>query len=96
VLQEALGNTLRHGEASEVRAELRLANHHLHLVVSDDGIGFDLAQGRNDGGLGLVSMEERARLVHGTLRIRTSPGRGTRVELTVPVEPGAGQAEEGK
>jgi signal transduction histidine kinase len=89
VLQESLGNTLRHGKATEAQAELRMANDQLHLAVADDGIGFDLARAPNDHGLGLISMEERARLVHGKLKIRTAPGRGTRVELTVPIEPGS-------
>ncbi len=95
VLQEALGNTLRHSKATAVQAELRMAHRHLHLAVSDNGTGFDLARARNDGGLGLLSMEERARLVRGKLKIRTAPGRGTRVEFTVPVALGPTEPEGG-
>jgi signal transduction histidine kinase len=93
VLQEALSNTLRHGQATEAHATLRMTNRHLHLAVSDNGIGFDLAQARNHRGLGLVSMTERARLVHGKLRIRTVPGKGTRVELSVPADIGPAAPE---
>jgi signal transduction histidine kinase len=95
VLQEALGNTLRHSQATEVQAELRGAHPHLHLAVSDNGTGFDLPRAQSNRGLGLLSMEERARLVRGKLRIQSAPGRGTRVELMVPVEPGPANPQGG-
>jgi len=85
VLQEALGNTVRHSHATEARAELRMTNQHLRLTVSDNGRGFDPVQARRARRLGLLSMEERARLVHGSLDIRAEPGRGAVVRLTVPV-----------
>jgi signal transduction histidine kinase len=94
ILQETLGNALRHSGAVEAHVDLRMANrHHLFLKVSDDGRGFDLAQAERGGGLGLLSMRERARLVHGSLEIRTEPGHGTRVELRVPLGPAATEAE---
>jgi signal transduction histidine kinase len=52
------------------------------------GDGFDLEEGRGKGGLGLVSMEERVRLVNGTFSIQSRPGEGTRVEVRVPLQPG--------
>jgi CheY-like chemotaxis protein len=55
----------------------------LRLVVEDSGPGFDIEAVRAKGGLGLVSMRERARLAGGTFRIDSAPGRGTRVVLTV-------------
>lgn len=85
VLQEALGNTVRHSQATEARAELQMSNQHLRLTVSDNGRGFDPVQARRARRLGLLSMEERARLVRGTLAIRAEPGRGAVVKLTVPV-----------
>lgn len=86
VLQEALGNAVRHSQATQAWAELRLAGNDLCLTISDNGKGFDSAQARNNGGLGLLSMRERARLVCGELTIQAAAGRGTRVELTVPLK----------
>jgi len=57
----------------------------LRLSVEDDGKGFDPDQVKGQGGLGLVSMEERVRLVNGRFSIQSHPGKGTRVEAWVPV-----------
>jgi signal transduction histidine kinase len=84
VIQESLQNIVRHSGASEALVELAARNGNFHLVVSDTGKGFDLAATRSVGGLGLLSMRERVRLVQGRLDIRSEPGRGTRVELTIP------------
>jgi signal transduction histidine kinase len=57
----------------------------LALSISDDGQGFDpglLSMG--SGGLGLLSIEERARLLHGKVSIDTAPARGTTVKVTIP------------
>jgi len=85
VLQEATGNAARHSGAAEARADLRLDNGHIQLTVSDAGKGFDLARARREGGLGLMSMQERARLLSGQLKLDSEPGRGTCVELTIPL-----------
>ena len=87
VLQEALGNILRHSKATTAGVLLRVSRRHLHLMVSDNGCGFSLPGSGTLRGLGLLGMEERARLVGGRLRIRSSPGRGTRLHLTVPLKP---------
>jgi signal transduction histidine kinase len=86
IAQEALGNAVRHGRARHARVTLGLTAHHLRLEVVDDGDGFDLAHARQNGGLGLVSMEERARLVHGDVTIESSPGFGTAVLVRIPAE----------
>lgn len=57
----------------------------LRLTVADDGKGFDPEAARRAGGLGLSSMQERVRLVRGTIAIHSSIGKGTRVELIVPL-----------
>jgi signal transduction histidine kinase len=61
----------------------------IHLRLADDGIGFDPRSVDGKGGLGLVSMRERLRLVHGEIAIESSPSRGTRVEVRVPVSAAA-------
>jgi signal transduction histidine kinase len=91
VAQEALHNALRHSGAAAVTVSLTRSPRRVSLVVADDGRGFDPEQmtaGRGSGGgLGLASMRERAAVAGGTLRIRSAPGSGTEVRLTVPVPP---------
>jgi signal transduction histidine kinase len=90
ISQEALRNAATHGNAR--RVSLSVARHldSIELVVRDDGAGFDCeAAGRRGGGLGLVSMEERARLVGGELVVVTAPGKGTTIRATVPASGGS-------
>lgn len=83
--REALTNAIHHGQASEVRMDLQYGETALLLKVSDNGEGFDPDVIREpDGHCGLTSMKERAEAVGGTLKIRSSPGRGTDVEAMVP------------
>jgi signal transduction histidine kinase len=53
--------------------------------VADSGRGFDVERRRREGGLGLSSMQERIRLIHGTLTVNSDPGRGTRIEVCAPL-----------
>ena len=55
------------------------------MIIQDFGRGFDLHAARSGCGLGLVSMEERVRLVKGKLSVNSKPGEGTRVEVRIPV-----------
>jgi signal transduction histidine kinase len=57
------------------------------LTIRDDGRGFDRAEVRGRGGLGLISLDERVRLVGGRIAIDTSPGRGTELRVVVPLGP---------
>lgn len=83
VAQESLRNIAKHAQATEVRVLLTSDRESATLSIEDVGDGFDLEEVRGKGGLGLISMEERARLVNGTLSIRSQPGVGTQVELRV-------------
>jgi two-component system, NarL family, sensor histidine kinase NreB len=93
ICQEALRNVVRHAQAGRAdvllsgsaRADGRLV---LRLSVMDDGNGFVIEDVRDGSGLGLLSIEERVRLVEGTLAISSVPGEGTRVTVEVPVEGG--------
>ena len=55
------------------------------LAVRDAGVGFGVEEAKNNGGLGLASMQERINLVHGALSIESRQGEGTRIVATVPV-----------
>jgi two-component system sensor histidine kinase UhpB len=83
VTQEALSNAARHSQAREAYVTLRSVGRALELVIEDNGIGFDETLMRSSGGLGLTSMEERVRVVGGTVRVESSPGRGTRITLRI-------------
>lgn len=85
IVQEALSNALRHAATGTIDVALRRHDAALVLVVSDHGTGFapsDVVR----RGLGLASMEERARLVGGRVTVESAPGRGTRVEAWLPLE----------
>ena len=84
VAQEALSNAARHAGASAVTVLLSPSGRGLQLAVSDNGSGFDPARSRDRASLGLASMRERVRLVHGQLDIESTPGRGTTVVAWVP------------
>lgn len=86
IVQESLRNAAQHAAtATEITITLRRAASDLVLEVADDGAGFDRDAPGWKAGLGLASMEERARLLGGTLEIASRPGAGTRIRATLPV-----------
>ena len=92
IVQESLQNIGRHSQATAVRVELRREGDEIRLEVSDNGRGFDVAAAAHHAGLGLVAMRERARLVRGLVSFDSAPGKGTRIQVTVPVAPGPRRA----
>ena len=84
VVQESLRNAVRHSGAREFDVELRGEPDAVSLVVRDEGVGFDYAAAIASSGLGVVSMQERLKLVHGELTISTKLGHGTRIQARVP------------
>lgn len=85
VVQEGLRNVAKHSRASRALVVLRGTSGGIQLVLRDDGRGFDLGRARSKG-LGLTSLDERVRLSGGTCVIRSAPGRGTRIQASVPFE----------
>jgi len=85
VAQASLQNTAKHASAEHVSVTLALQKEFLALTVTDDGVGFDPKAVKGHGGLGLIGMEERVRLVNGKLTIHARPGHGTRIAVEVPV-----------
>jgi signal transduction histidine kinase len=84
VAQEALANVREHARAGSVELFARATAQGVSLAVVDDGKGFDVRRAAARGRLGLAGMEERVRLLGGTLAVDSRPGRGTRVEATIP------------
>jgi len=92
IAQEALTNILRHARARTVWVELDADAGALTLLVRDDGVGFDLSVAARRAvtgeSLGLVSMEERAALAGGSLRVASAPGAGTELRAAFPLRRG--------
>jgi signal transduction histidine kinase len=86
VAQEAMRNVAAHSGAREARIALNPSAEGLELIIHDEGRGFDLAEARRRGGVGLTSLEERVRLVGGSLRIETRPRQGTELRVRVPIK----------
>ena len=83
--QEALRNVKKHSGAGRAQVNLSLADTRLHLSIHDDGRGFAVTDSARHVGLGIRSMEERARLIGGQLKVRSTAGRGTTIELFAPL-----------
>lgn len=84
ILQEALNNIRKHAEADSVDVNLSKEEDAILLDVRDDGSGFSPETDTN-GGFGLISMRERARLLGGSFVLFSEPGKGTRIQVKIPV-----------
>ena len=93
--QEAVSNSVEHGHATSITIELQYTAAEVKLLVRDDGKGFEPegSHARREGHFGLLGMRERARKIGGHLEIRSEPGRGTTISLTVPVSSGTTNPE---
>ncbi|RMF04167.1 MAG: GAF domain-containing protein [Chloroflexi bacterium] len=89
--QEAITNIAKHARAQNVWLKMEQTDSRVTLIVRDDGDGFDLntilANTDAHVGLGLFGMEERTNLIGGRFSLRTAPGEGTRVAVTIPLTP---------
>jgi two-component system sensor histidine kinase UhpB len=86
IVQEGLRNIVNHADARSAGVSLVRTRARLELSISDPGRGFDPA-GAFARGLGLLSIEERARLAGGSMTIVSAPGLGTRLDIHIPVTP---------
>ena len=88
VIQEALGNVYKHSSADKVLVRLLSSHPHIICRIRDNGVGFEAEKMTDRGGgrrMGLRSMEERVRLLGGTLQIHSRPGEGTKIEVKIPM-----------
>ncbi|MEW6141909.1 MAG: PAS domain S-box protein [Chloroflexota bacterium] len=90
IIQEALRNIVKHALATVVEVKVEFRSAETVVTLADNGIGFEapriLGELPRTGKLGLLGMQERARLIDATLEIRSAPGQGTTLTVTVPVE----------
>jgi two-component system, chemotaxis family, CheB/CheR fusion protein len=85
IAQEALNNVYKHSRATRADVILERRDHHVVLIIEDNGSGFDHENGPNaTEGIGLIGMRERANLIGGTLEIESVPTKGTTVFAFVP------------
>jgi two-component system, NarL family, sensor kinase len=86
VAQESLRNIAKHAaDSSTVRVSLSGGPQGATLHIEDNGEGFNLEDTAKKGGLGLISMKERVRLVNGSPSLYSKPGKGSIVEVVVPI-----------
>jgi signal transduction histidine kinase len=84
VAEESLTNIAKHSQARSANVHVAGAPDGIHLTVEDAGTGFDMTSRGNKAGLGFVSMQERLRVLHGTIRVDSAPSLGTRIAAWVP------------
>ncbi len=84
VLQEALHNAAKHSGVRYFEVRLWGAPDEIHLTIRDKGRGFDVEAAKANRGLGLISMQERLKLLHGTLSVESQPQDGTTIHASVP------------
>ena len=84
VIQEALTNIAKHAQASSVSVLVERRNSDVVTIIEDNGQGFDAKNAPNSGCLGLLSMQERAELLGGTLVVESAPEYGTSIFVTIP------------
>jgi len=85
IVQEGLRNMKKHSGAVEALVDLSHRGNRLVVTVRDEGCGFDLKAPHRDTGIGIRSMEERARLLGGAFQIHSSLGKGTTLHAWVPL-----------
>jgi PAS domain S-box-containing protein len=86
IAQEALHNTVRHAPGSPAKLSLKSNDGQIELLIEDAGPGFSLVHAKRLSGLGLLSMQERARIIGGSFNLQSTPGEGTVVLVTAPLK----------
>jgi two-component system sensor histidine kinase UhpB len=91
IVQEALTNVARHAQAQQVQLHIAVRDGRLQMTLHDDGIGFDVKAKQAGAAMGestgLLNMTERARMGGGELQMTAGPGKGTTLQLVLPLQP---------
>ena len=85
IFQESLTNVARHAKAKMVKGELKVKDNFIVLSIKDDGVGFDINAIANNKSLGLLGIKERTVMMKGDCIINSSPGKGTTVKVSIPL-----------
>jgi signal transduction histidine kinase len=90
IVQEAVNNVVRHAPSTRASVRVSRVGTTVEIVVSDDGPGFDVATTAAGAGFGLMGIRERAVALGGSMTIRSRPGDGTVLTVTLPTDDEAG------
>jgi PAS domain S-box-containing protein len=89
IFQETLTNIAKHAQATKIEMAIKKYDHHIHFSLKDNGTGFDVehvsAGSATARGMGLGSMEERVRMLDGTLQLWSEEGKGTKISFILPI-----------
>jgi signal transduction histidine kinase len=94
IVQEALTNVVRHAQAKQVSIDMLSDDKRIKIVITDDGIGLDMAAAAAADRLGLLGMRERAELLGGQFAIQSTLGSGTRIDVELPLHAKEDDGEE--
>ena len=83
IFQESLQNIHKYAKAKNIGATITKQDGHIHIAITDDGIGFDVKKTRE--GIGLKNMQSRMRIVQGNIEVQSSKGKGTQINLVIPL-----------
>jgi len=89
IIQESLNNIRKHSKATRANVKIELTKKNINIVISDNGIGFcreTVKRADENSGYGLLSMEERVLLLNGRFELNTSPGNGTKILISIPID----------
>jgi signal transduction histidine kinase len=87
IIQEQLNNILKHAAAKNISVEVEANAKYIHVLVTDDGKGFD--PGIKKKGIGISNMINRVESFNGTISINSSPGNGCVIEINIPFKTAA-------
>ena len=85
ILQEVLNNMIKHSGATAIQITLSQTIQHIQLLVTDNGIGFQVSEINNSEGIGWSNIFARAAVIKGELEITSAPQKGTKIILTAPI-----------
>lgn len=83
IVQESVSNIVRHSDASEAEIEIAFSDKSVDIIISDNGKGFD--ENVISHGSGMKNIRDRAKILGGTIEISTEPGRGTQIQIIIPI-----------
>lgn len=86
IIQESLNNIIKHARAKIAQLKLNYQGDHLLVSIADDGQGFDQTKLPKTGHAGLRNMENRVKLLGGTMQIESEAGKGSRLDFSIPIE----------
>ncbi|CAM4129998.1 sensor histidine kinase [Lederbergia lenta] len=84
LIQESVQNALKHAEADEIKVTIEIREDNVHVIIKDDGIGFNI-EDRKSNSFGIMGMKERVVILEGEINIDSSPGFGTSVVIKIPL-----------